>query len=117
MTDNTVTDQGYPVQGQRQAAFAARYAHELCFSSRRGVLEADRHHLIVYDNNPTDDGRRDRVLDELCKWIAANGGVIRGDASYPDDGESAGYTRALVIHGVHRSELIAEWERLLATQG
>lgn len=98
------------------ATDAAKFAHEKAFENRRGVIDyrrsslAMRERLLVfYDNNPYHDpSRRPLLYDDIKRrWGKIVGVELLAEASYPAEGEAAGYTIAFAIRGAeHQDEIV-----------
>jgi hypothetical protein len=86
----------------------ARDAFENCFESRRGIWSiADvPGAFCLYDNNPFEDfgagmgsANRDRIITELRSFLEENGHQELASATYPEEGDDAGYTFAMIVVG------------------
>lgn len=85
-----------------------REMHEDHFDSRRGVGVVDDDVLYFYDNNPyADPERRPREHAELHAALLRVGAERVATASYPTDGEDAGYS---IVHIYECSDLTAAEE-------
>lgn len=82
----------------------ARLAHEENFESRRGFVNypPSMQILVCYDNNPFagDLGLRPRMLEHAKQTLQGIGVECLAEAQYPEEGEDAGYTVALVFYPV-----------------
>lgn len=96
---------------------AAAYAHTGWFSKRWAILPSDRYTLVLADNNPVADGRdfRHGVFAKLTAWLEDQGCALAATASYPEGGESDGYTLAQVYHvgpdGIDDEEVSEAWSQ------
>lgn len=82
------------------AYFAAALAYNTNFSSHRGVEHwEDVDVLVVYNNHPyaNDPDRRTHELAAFGQAMRQEGIRELSFASYPTEGDSAGYTFALVL--------------------
>lgn len=110
---------------QSTAARLAEWAHEVAFSSRRGVggCEELPGFVVLYDNNPyqEDPDRRARELQELEARLEAHHIVAVARSSYPPSGPEAGYTTAIVFDAMSaaNAEVIVHdtWNAVLAEGG
>lgn len=87
-------------QAQQMACVLALRANEEWFSDRRGFcLNEDLRVLGYYDNHPfaDDPQRRPRMLQAACERLREEGIEALANASYPECGESAGYTVAIIF--------------------
>jgi hypothetical protein len=77
----------------------AKLAFEKWFHSRRGVWYEDDEVLCVYNNNPyaNDSKLRDKETAKFRGWLKQNGIKERAYATYPETGEDAGYTYAMLL--------------------
>jgi hypothetical protein len=67
--------------------------------------------LCVYNNNPyaQHPDRRDEETATFRRWLTMNGIKELAYATYPETGEGAGYTYAMIIDaGADRQDEIAE---------
>lgn len=87
------------------AKFFARDANENHFSSRRGVWFVDntRPFLVIFNNNPyrieplSKQTRRDEETATFRQWLKKEGIKELAYATYPETGEEAGYTYAMLL--------------------
>jgi hypothetical protein len=87
------------------AAWAAAQAHESFFEHRQGILLLNEGHgaperaMAYFNNHPFDAGKgyREEMLAQLRSGLQADGIEVLATASYPVDGDGAGYTQVLVV--------------------
>jgi len=89
---------------ERLAWYAAKDAQEKNFSSRRGIyFFKDVGVLCVYNNNPYGDEplskqtRRENETAAFRRWLNKEGIKELAYATYPDIGEQAGYSYAMLL--------------------
>ena len=85
---------------QHCAQEMARKAFEDFFPSRRGVWFLDELGVLcVYNNSPYSDGpkRRDQETTTFRRWLKKEGIREHAYATYPEAGEDAGYTYAMLL--------------------
>ncbi len=82
----------------------ARHAHEENFPSRRGtypfiVTDDGETVFCVYNNNPYQNNStlRTEETERFRKWLNESGITELGYATFPEKGESAGYTYAMLL--------------------
>lgn len=100
---------------QKAAAIAfARDAHENHFPSRRGswCIEG-RPQIVLYDNNPYK--WRDAEHKALRAWMKKQGIEILAEGSFPQSGESKGYTTAWILKADHdrAHDIGVRWKKIL----
>lgn len=95
------------IDWKTRAKCFARDSRENHFSSRRGLwwIE-DLDVFCLYDNNPFKDfvpgggsAKRDRIIAQLQSYLRQNGHKVLASATYPEVGDSAGYTFAMLFSG------------------
>lgn len=98
------------------AAILAKYAHTDLFESRRGIRHIGDDLILVYNNNPyaADPGRRDEEMALLEVWLGQVGLPALATASYPTEGDSAGYTAVILTSGTEEdvTRISAKYEEL-----
>jgi hypothetical protein len=81
----------------------AANAFENNFQSRSGthLYEYDPTLVCYYNNNPANDDRflRPGFVDTLRKRLTSFGAEELGYAKYPEGGDDAGYTIAMIVRG------------------
>lgn len=116
-SDSILSELSLPITAR--AFRLAMDAHENHFSSRRGVFETDESGLLdLYDNNPYH--LRDEQIRVLVSWLASAGHKLVGTGSYPEDGESKGYTICLTIRPTGASpdaerQIVRRWQEIIVS--
>lgn len=88
------------VDWNRAASCLAKDAYENHFTSRRGLWYfGDLNVTCLYNNNPWegDPGRRETETREFRRLIDAEGIEELAYEVYPEEGESAGYSYAMIL--------------------
>jgi hypothetical protein len=89
-----------PKMFNRLARHIAEDEHLNNFKSRRGLGSfSDMDKLYLYDNSPRADGKhfRDEQLAAFRQRLQAEGITEVGFGVYPETGEDAGYTVAMIL--------------------
>lgn len=88
-----------PEQWHAYASWIARFASEALHPIRLDVVVDDELGVVAYyDNNPV--RARDQAHEVLRALLAVMNVEILASASYPERGDEAEYTTALVLRGV-----------------
>jgi transcriptional regulator with XRE-family HTH domain len=95
----------------------AKEASENHFSSRRGVWlikDARPRAMCIYNNNPyaKDPARRDEETKEFRAWLKRRGLRELAYTTYPESGEDAGYTYAMIVESLNESVELEIAEKL-----
>jgi transcriptional regulator with XRE-family HTH domain len=102
----------------KRARYLAQHANEIHFSSRRGIWRLDDvNKLCIFNNNPYEGlpELRDQETAVFRRWLATNGIKVLAYAMYPETGEDAGYTYAMILDaGADRErEIVGAFRRIV----